>query len=208
MASRYADAVFTAQQTLEGAVAFRDDIRARAAAFGRAPDTVAVLPGICPVIGSTEAEARSRADELDGLIVVEYALHQLREFLGVDLSSHPLDEPLPELPGADGVETHKSRFALIVELAQREQLTLRQLIAKMGGGRGHRVIAGTPEQVADELEAWFRAGGADGFNVMPPALPRDGVAFLDEVVPLLVQRGLFRSEYEEGTLRARYGADG
>ncbi|MDO8188627.1 LLM class flavin-dependent oxidoreductase [Conexibacter sp. JD483] len=205
LASRYADAVFTAQQTLDGAVAFREDIRARAGAHGRDPDRVVVLPGICPVIGATEAEARERAEELDGLIVTEYALHQLREFLGVDLSGHPLDAPLPPLPAADGIETHKSRFALIVELAQREQLTLRQLIARMGGGRGHRVIAGAPEQIADELEAWFRAGAADGFNVMPPALPRDGVAFLDRVVPELQRRGLFRSEYGETSLRARYG---
>ncbi|MDO8212635.1 LLM class flavin-dependent oxidoreductase [Conexibacter sp. CPCC 206217] len=205
LASRYADAVFTAQQTLDGAQAFRADIRARAGAHGRDPDTVKVLPGICPIIGSTEAEARAREAELGELIVVEYALHQLTEFLGVDLSDHPLDEPLPPLPQESTVQTHRSRFGLILEMAEREQLTVRQLIARMGGGRGHRVIAGTPEQIADELETWFREGAADGFNIMPPAIPQDATPFLEQVVPELRRRGLFRSAYDEGTLRDRYG---
>jgi FMN-dependent oxidoreductase (nitrilotriacetate monooxygenase family) len=206
LASRYADAVFTAQQTLAGARDFRADIRARAAAHGRDPAAVKVLPGLCPIIGSTEAEARAREAELTSLIVTEYALYQLKEFLGVDLAGHPLDAPLPPLPEAGSVQTHQSRFGLIAEMARREQLTLRELIGRMGGGRGHRVIAGVPERVADEMEQWYRDGGADGFNIMPPAIPQDATAFLEHVVPQLRRRGLFRHEYGPGTLRERYAS--
>ncbi|WP_239134583.1 hypothetical protein [Rugosimonospora africana] len=126
---------------------------------------------------------------------------------GVDLSSHPLDEPVPLhlLPDPQEVQGNRSRFSLIVNLARRERLTLRQLLRRLAGARGHLTTAGTSRQVADLIEHWFTLGAADGFNVMPPLLPDHFDAFVDEVVPILRARGLTRSGYPDGTLRDYYG---
>ncbi|MFJ7723937.1 LLM class flavin-dependent oxidoreductase, partial [Rhodococcus erythropolis] len=102
---------------------------------------------------------------------------------------------------------NKSRYQLVKDLAESENLTVRELIGKLGGGRGHRTFAGTPEQVADELTEWFDKGAADGFNIMPPYLPGGLELFVDRVVPILQARGLFRTEYTESTLRGHYGLD-
>jgi FMN-dependent oxidoreductase (nitrilotriacetate monooxygenase family) len=204
-AGRYAEAVFTAQQTLDDGQRFYAALKQAAVAAGRDPDLVKVLPGIAPVLGGTEAEARALADELEELIVPEHALAQLSGMTGVDLTGLQLDGPLPELPDATTVQSHQSRYQLVVDLARRERLTVRQLIGRLGGGRGHRVVAGTPEQVADQIELWFTEGAADGFNVMPPLLPSGLDDFVDHVVPLLRARGLFRHEYTGRTLREHYG---
>ncbi|MFI2347684.1 LLM class flavin-dependent oxidoreductase [Streptomyces sp. NPDC019443] len=204
-AARYAEAVFTAQQTLADGQTFYKDLKSRLAKYGRTPDQLKILPGICPIIGGTEAEALALADELTGLQVPEYGLQQLSGMLGTDLSGLPLDGPLPALPEEQDINGNKSRFTLVAELARREQLTIRQLIARLGGGRGHRVFAGTSEQIADQLEQWFTEGAADGFNIMPPYLPGGLDDFVDQVVPLLQDRGLFRTEYSGRTLRDHYG---
>jgi len=109
------------------------------------------------------------------------------------------------LPSEDAIQGHKSRYSLILNLARRERLTVRQLLGRLGGGRGHRTFAGTPEQVADAIELWWDNGAADGFNIMPPVLPSGLEAFVEHVVPLLQKRGLFRTEYEGRTLRENYG---
>ncbi|WP_406306511.1 LLM class flavin-dependent oxidoreductase [Streptomyces sp. NBC_00885] len=206
-AARYAEAVFTAQQTLTDGQTFYKDLKSRLAKYGRRPDQLKILPGICPVIGATEAEARALEDELTGLQVPEYGLQQLSGMLGTDLSGLPLDGPLPELPEERDINGNKSRFTLVADLARREQLTIRQLIARLGGGRGHRVFAGTPEQIADQLEEWFTQGAADGFNIMPPYLPGGLDDFVDQVIPVLQDRGLFRTEYSGRTLREHYGLE-
>lgn len=206
LAARFAEAVFTAQQTVDEARAFYTDLKARAVAFGRDPETIKILPGIVPVIGSTEAEAAAKDRELDEAIVAEYALQQLAGTLRIPPAQLELDKQLPaELVGEDAIEGAKSRYTLIVELARRERLTVRQLIGRLGGGRGHRTFTGTPEQVADTIEDWFRGGVADGFNIMPPVLPSGLELFVDHVVPILRARGLFRSEYTSATLRGHYG---
>lgn len=203
LAARYAEAVFTAQQTLADAQAFYADLKGRAALVGR---DVIILPGIVPVLGSTEAEALAREEELDSLIRPEYARAQLAKTLRVSPEDLPLDRPLPaELPDEDAIEGAKSRYTLIVNLARRENLTVRQLIGRLGGGRGHRTFSGTPEQVADAIQDWFDHGAADGFNVMPPVLPSSLTDFVDHVVPILRSRGLFRDEYTGTTLRDHYG---
>ncbi|MEV7413907.1 LLM class flavin-dependent oxidoreductase [Streptomyces sp. NPDC089919] len=204
-AAEFAEAVFTAQQTLADAQAFYKDLKSRLPRFGRSERELLVLPGICPVIGSTEAEARRLEQELTDLQVPEYGLAQLSGMLGTDLTGLPLDGPLPELPEERQINGNKSRFTLVAELARRDGLTLRELIARLGGGRGHRVFAGTPEQIADELEEWFTRGAADGFNIMPPYLPGGLDDFVDQVVPVLQARGLFRTEYTGRTLRDHYG---
>jgi FMN-dependent oxidoreductase (nitrilotriacetate monooxygenase family) len=205
-AARHAEAVFTAQQTLSDAQAFYADLKARVAAAGRDPDGVKILPGIAPVLGGTEEEAQERAAELERLIVSEYGLAQLSEILEVPVDRFELDAPLPaDLPDPSGLDGMRSRSKLVLDLARRERLTVRQLLSRLGGGRGHRTFVGTPDQAADLIEEWFVEGAADGFNVMGPALPGDLEAFAEHVVPLLQARGLFRTEYEGRTLREHYG---
>ncbi|MDX3001460.1 LLM class flavin-dependent oxidoreductase [Kribbella solani] len=206
LAARYAEAVFTAQQTLEDAQDFYRDLKARTAALGRDPSSVKILPGIVPVIGSTVAEAEALERQLDELIRPEYARLQLAKTLRVAPEELPFDQQLPaELPDEDEIEGAKSRYTLIVTLARRERLTVRELIGRLGGGRGHRTFTGTPEQVADAIQHWFEADAADGFNIMPPVLPSGLTMFVDEVIPILQARGLFRTEYTGTTLRDHYG---
>ncbi|WP_431958423.1 LLM class flavin-dependent oxidoreductase [Nocardia lijiangensis] len=207
-AARYAEAVFTAQQTLDDGKAFYTDLKDRARRLGRDPELLKILPGIVPVIGDTERHARELDAELAQLISPEYARRQLAERFALPLEKLDLDSELPEnLPTEDDIEGAKSRFTLIVNLARRERLTLRELITRLGGGRGHRTFAGTAEQVADTIEEWFREGAADGFNVMPAVLPSGLDRFVDEVVPILQARGLFRTDYTATTLRGHYGLD-
>ncbi|WP_113700997.1 LLM class flavin-dependent oxidoreductase [Nonomuraea lactucae] len=204
-AARYAEAVFTAQQTLDEAREFYADLKGRLARYGRRPDQLLVLPGISPIIGSTEEEARRLAQELEDLIVPAYGLTQLANLIGVELSEDALDRPLPDV----SVETEgaQSRRKLVIDLARRDGLTVRQLLARLAGGRGHRVVAGTPERIADEIQEWFTGDAADGFNIMPPLLPGGLDDFVDHVVPELQVRGLFRTEYEGRTLRENYGLE-
>ena len=206
-AARYAEAVFTAWQTIEEAQAFYADLKRRVAAAGRDPEHVKVLPGIVPVLGSTEAEAKRLERELEELLVSDYGLAQLSGILTVPLTADDLDRPVSslDLPSEQEINGNRSRFVLVTDLGRREGLTVRQVIARLGGGRGHRTFTGTPEQVADTLEHWFRDGAADGFNIMPPLLPTVLEAFVDQVVPILQDRGLFRREYEGAALREHYG---
>ncbi|PKW07829.1 FMN-dependent oxidoreductase, nitrilotriacetate monooxygenase family [Streptomyces sp. 1222.5] len=206
-AARYAEAVFTAQQTLADAQAFYADLKSRTAQAGRDPGHIKVLPGIVPVLGSTQAEARAAEQLLEDHIVYDHGVGRLESLLQLEPGSLELDAPLPaDLPPESAVEGAKSRYTLVVELARRERLTVRQLIGRLGGGRGHLTFAGTPEQVADKIETWFTRGAADGFNIMPAVLPSGLDAFVEHVVPLLRARGLLRTGYgPRRTLRERYG---
>jgi FMN-dependent oxidoreductase (nitrilotriacetate monooxygenase family) len=205
-AARYAEAIFTAHQSLASAQDFYADIKARARGVGRNADQVLVLPGIVPIIGSTEAEAIALAQQLDDLRIPEYGLRALASVLEVETSELPLDEQLPrhvvDRPRREGFV---SRADLIVDFATREHLTVRQVLSRLGGGRGHNVVVGTPEQIVDVLVTWFDEGAADGFNVMGAALPAGLEAFIEHVLPELRSRGLFREEYDGRTLRENYG---
>ncbi|MET8006504.1 LLM class flavin-dependent oxidoreductase [Nonomuraea glycinis] len=205
-AARHAEAIFTAHQTLANARDFYADVKSRVKAAGRDPALVKVLPGISPFIGSTEAEALALREEFNELTQPEYSLHQLRHLLGIDLTGYDLDGPVPreELPTHEQ-RGYGSRFQVVVDIIDREQPTIRQLLHHLAGARGHWVTAGTPEQIADRMQEWFEGGAADGFNVMPPYLNGGFDVFADEVVPILRRRGLFRKEYDGSTLRSHYG---
>ncbi|MFF0778776.1 LLM class flavin-dependent oxidoreductase [Streptomyces sp. NPDC003720] len=206
-AARYAEAVFTAQQTLADAQAFYADLKSLTAGAGRDPEHIKVLPGIVPVLGATEAEARANERVLEDHIVPEHGRARLESLLHLEPGALDLDRELPgDLPPESAIEGAKSRYTLVVELARRERLTVRQLIGRLGGGRGHLTFAGTPEQVAGQIETWFTQGAADGFNIMPAVLPSGLEAFVEHVVPLLRRRGLLRDAYgPRRTLRERYG---
>jgi len=206
LAARHAEAVFSASQSLEESQAYRRDLHTRAAAYGRGPQAVKVLAGLATVVGATEAEARQRRNQLIDLIPWRYSLTRLAGTLGVTPDRLKLDERLPDnlsLP-ANGNGNH-TFFNATLALAQRHGHTVRELIYALTGGGGHRVIVGTPEQIADDIESWFRAGAADGFNLMPDALPSGLQDFVDGVVPILQRRGIFRHDYQGTTLREHLG---
>ncbi|TAP25661.1 LLM class flavin-dependent oxidoreductase [Arthrobacter sp. S41] len=207
-AGQWAEAIFTAHQSFESARDFYQEIKTKAVGYGRSEQSVKVLPGIVPILGSTEAEALELADALDDLILPEYAKKTLAQQLHVAPDVLELDEVLPEgLETATSKEKSTSRRDLILDLGYRKNLTVRQIIRELGSGRGHQTFAGTPEQLADRIEYWFKAGAADGFNIMAPVLPSGLETFAEHVVPLLQQRKLFRTDYDQSTLRGHYGLE-
>jgi FMN-dependent oxidoreductase (nitrilotriacetate monooxygenase family) len=205
-AARHAEAIFTAHQTYDRAADFYRDIKTRAKAAGRDPDGVLVLPGIVPFIGSTEEEAAELARRFDELRIPEYGLGQLAWNFETDPSVFELDGPLPDfILARPKLQGSQSRSDLIIELAVRENLTVREILSRLGGGRGHFTFIGTPDQAADTIISWFEGGAADGFNVMAPALPSQLEAFIEHVLPILRDKGLFREEYRGTSLRDHYG---
>ncbi|MGI6246225.1 MAG: LLM class flavin-dependent oxidoreductase [Pseudochelatococcus sp.] len=210
-ASKYAELIFTAAQTLEEAQAFYKDIKQRAQGHGRDPDKIKVLPGIYPYIRDTEENARRFHEEIRDLIDIETGISNLEKTLGgIDLSGLDVDERIPpeRLPDIDSLTRRKSRPALFKSLALDKGYTIRQLIHVQLSSNGHWSIVGTPEQLADGLETWFRERGADGFNlVLPVYIPGTIDIIVEEVVPILQKRGLFRREYAGRTLRENLGLD-
>jgi FMN-dependent oxidoreductase (nitrilotriacetate monooxygenase family) len=205
LAARIADVVFTAQNDLDEALAFYKALKAQVTAFGRRSSDVLVMPGVMPVVGRTAAEARAIFAELNRHIDTSpQALTVLSERLGADISGYPMDGPVPELPETEHL---KSRAALLLQMARRDGLTLRQLFHRVAAARGHLLLVGGPAEIADTLERWFRAGAADGFNVMPPFFPGQFDEFATGVVPILQERGLFRADYSGTTLRDNLGLE-
>jgi len=207
-AARNAEAIFTAHQTLGDAQAFYDDIKKRAVDLGRDPESIKVLPGISPFIGDTEKEAIELQREFNDLTLPAYGIKQIASQASIDLSGLELDEqvPLERIAGiGDILDNRNSRQTLVAKIIERDRPTLRELLHRFAGARGHNVVAGTPIQIADIIATWFEQGAADGFNVMPPQYPIMLDTFGEKVVPILQDRGLFRTDYEGSTLRDHYG---
>lgn len=206
LAARHAEAVFSASQSFEESLAYSRALNSRAAALGRGPHAVKVLAGLTTIIGATEAQAIRRRDDLIDAIPWDYSLARLAGILGTTPDRLRLDQQLPDdlaLPaGGNGNHTF---FHATLAAARAKSLTVRQLVRELAGGGGHRVIVGTPEQIADDIAHWYEAGAADGFNLMPDALPDGLQDFVDGVVPLLQRRGIFRTEYSGRTLRDHLG---
>jgi FMN-dependent oxidoreductase (nitrilotriacetate monooxygenase family) len=206
LAARTADVIFTARNTLESARSFRDDIKSRAQAFGRNPQSVKVLPGLAPILGGTEAQARRRKDDLDRL-AGNAELRKLALRIGVRIDQLDLDAPLPVdlIKANDSFRGSEGFRSAAVNLATAERLTVRELLYHNGGG--HLQVVGTPEQVADTIANWHQSGAADGFNLMIDVLPDGLDSFVAEVVPLLQKCGAFRTEPSGSTLRANLGIE-
>lgn len=206
LAAATAEVVFTAQPSLEKAQQFYRDIKRRVVAQGRAPGAVRVMPGLFAVVGTSQGEADDKFGQLQQLIEPAAGLALLGRMIGnFDLSSYPLDGPLPELPQTD--DGQRSRQQLLTDLAQGESLTIRQLYERIAGGRGHFTVIGTAQSIADQIQAWFEQEAADGFNFMAPVLPGGLDDFLTLVVPELQRRGLFRTAYSGSTLRHHLGLE-
>lgn len=203
LAARTAEVIFVAHQTFDEAQAFYRDIKGRAVEYGRDPDAIKIMPGIFPVIGRSQAEAEDKFARLQNLIHPVVGVQLLSNMIGgFDLSGYPVDGPLPDIPETNG---GKSRQQLLIDLARRDNLTIRQLYLRIAGARGHQQVIGTPQSVADQLQQWFEEGGADGFNIMSPWLPGGLDDFIELALPELRRRGLFRTEYSGATLRQHLG---
>ncbi|MFF0817844.1 NtaA/DmoA family FMN-dependent monooxygenase [Rhodococcus sp. NPDC003318] len=207
LAAAHAELVYTASSNVDAARAWAEDLRDRVEARGRARDSIKVMLGVAPVVAETDAEAQRILDELDDFIDDRAALPMLEKLLGgVDLSGLDLDERIPEelLPETSQVWV-ESRYRLLRGLAVDEGFSVRKLIRVAQRGGGHWSPVGSVERVADQMEEWFRAGAADGFNFLPLYNPAGLEAITTLLVPELVRRGLFRSEYEGATLRENLG---
>lgn len=201
LGARVGNLLFTTQVDLDESRSFVADVKRRAAAFGRNLDHVKVLPGLTPILGRTEGEARELAAELGSHVSEQATLQFLQQsFGGVDLSGHDLDAPFPDIRSQLPAHASVSRPELFIRTALSEGLTLRQMVQRIGLSIGHRSFVGTPDQLTDEMERWFTSGGADGFVILPADLPVGFAQFVEEVVPRLQARGLFRSEYRGRTL--------
>ncbi|WP_206930778.1 LLM class flavin-dependent oxidoreductase [Roseococcus thiosulfatophilus] len=202
LAARTADVAFAVVQDFEEARAQYAALKSRLPAQGRRPGEVAVLPGVMPIVGRTEREALDKLAQLQAFISPTNARQLLQDRLGVDLAGRDMDAPLGEMPLFDG--GHGFARALLNK-AKRDNLTLRDIYNLLGAARGHWVLCGAAEQVADTLQHWFENGAADGFNVMPSHFPGGMEDFVELVVPILQRRGLFRTHYEGTTLRDLLG---
>ncbi|WP_409076137.1 LLM class flavin-dependent oxidoreductase (plasmid) [Pantoea sp. C3] len=202
LAAETAEVVFTAAASLEEAQQFYQSQKAQVEAAGRDPAHVVIMPGVMPIVGRTREDAKALWKELNTLVDIDNGLKQLSLRFGLDLSTYPLDGPVPEVPLGEG---NQSRVKLLTEMAKRENLTLRELAAIAAGSRGHRVIVGTAEDIADDFQLWLEQGGADGFNIMPAIMPEQLDLFVELVIPELRRRGLFPEDYAYSTLRENLG---
>jgi FMN-dependent oxidoreductase (nitrilotriacetate monooxygenase family) len=200
IAAASADIVFTAQLSLQDAIAYYASVKSRLARYRRAEDNLLILPGILPVVGRTVTEAQAKHQQLQDLIHPLVGLAHIFSPMG-DLSGYPVDGPVPEPKDPE----LRSRAQLMLDKARRENLTIRQLYLAMSSGRGHRTVTGTASQVADTMQEWIEARAADGFNIIPSHLPAGIDDFVELVVPELQRRGLYRTEYEGHTLRENLG---
>lgn len=204
LAARRAEAIYAVAYDLPAAQAYYRDIKQRVRALGRT-DPVPIMPGLVTYVASTDAEARRKQQALDELLPAPDALRQLSLYVGQDCSGWSLDEPVPRLPPLDAFTGPKGRYATVLRIIEQERPTVRQLLGRLAAGGGHCTLVGTPGKIADEIERWWRNDGADGFNLMPPALPSGIADFIDHVIPELQARGLFRKAYQGRTLRDHLG---
>ncbi len=198
-AAKYAEVIYAAAQTLEEAKSFYADVKGRLAKYGREPDHLKVTPGLFFHIGSSRQEAEEKYLSFREAV----DLSGRKQFYGVDLSHCSLDDPLPE--GLPEPVNGRGRWRQLVALARRENLSIRELILRFSVVHGHRIVVGTPVDVADQLEDWFVNEGADGFNLKPSFQPDSLEDFINLVVPELQRRGIFRTEYKGTTLREHLG---
>ncbi len=204
LAAKYAEVIFTSQQNLEDAQAFYRDVKGRLVKYGRHADDSKIMPGVSIFVAKTEEEAQAKYDLLNSLILPDVGLGLLSGLSGgIDLSKYDLDAPFPKINDAD--LTFSSRQQLIIDIAKEHNFTIRQLYEYIASARGHWTLIGTPEQVVDQLQAWFENEAADGFNILPPSTPAGLNDFVEFIVPELQRRGLFRTEYEGITLRENLG---
>jgi alkanesulfonate monooxygenase SsuD/methylene tetrahydromethanopterin reductase-like flavin-dependent oxidoreductase (luciferase family) len=205
-AARIAEVMFTIAADRDKAVIFRDELRTMLADVGRDPAGVRIMPGIAPILGGTEEEARANEARYLELLHPRIQLAMLGDQFGMDFSGHAMDAPLPmdDIRQSPRVLSGMRDPARLIG-EDGEVPTLGEYLRRQARVRAHHSFVGTPEQLADMLDDWSAAGACDGFNLMFPVQSEGVPAFVDEVVPILRKRGLVRQDYEETTLRGHLG---
>ena len=201
LAAETAEMVFAAGGPLADCQRYYADVKARAAKAGRDPEHVKILPGCLVVVGDTVEQARAKRAHLDSLVHPDSGIASLSIALGTDASKFDLDGPLPDIPETNQSQSGRQR---VIDRARRDNLTVRQL-AQTAGAYGGLALVGTAKTIADQMEEYFHARACDGFNIMFPWVPGGLDEFVDEIVPELQRRGVFRKEYEGKTLRENLG---
>lgn len=207
-AARNGEVVFTAHQTIEQAKLFYKRVKEAATTYNRNPNHIKIMPGIMPYIGKTKEEAQEKYDRLTRLIPIESAIGAISSFFEFDFTTFDPNGPLPYEQLENKVEEYnrmKSRIDLFIRTAKEQNLTIADLGRRLLGGRGHYEFIGTYDEFVETLETWFNDYACDGFNIMAPVLPSDLEDFVDEIIPRLQSKGLFRTEYEGTTLRDNLG---
>jgi FMN-dependent oxidoreductase (nitrilotriacetate monooxygenase family) len=206
LSARSADLVFSVVNgdKASAKIAY-DSLKQRVIKHGRAPHEVPILPGVMPIIGDTDAQAKEQLDRLQSWLTPTNALALVSQRIGYDISGYPLDGPVPDFP--EKTDRGQAFSRTLLEMARREKMTLRDLYNVTAAARGHWVTCGTPKKIADTFEEWFAGGLADGFVVMPAYFPGAFDDFVDKVVPELQRRGLYRTEYAGKTLRSHLGLE-
>jgi FMN-dependent oxidoreductase (nitrilotriacetate monooxygenase family) len=202
LAAETAEVIFNGPNNLDDARRFYADVKGRMQAHGRSSDHLKILPGAFVVVDDTLAEARAKKARLDSLVHPDSGIATLSVQLGHDVSGLDLDGPLPDIPESNASRSARQK---LLDMARRDNLTVRQLAQYVGGSFGVLELIGTPTMIADQMEEWLVTDGCDGFNVMFPYLPGGLDNFVDRVVPELQRRELFRREYEGTTLRENLG---
>ena len=208
VAARFAEGVFTPQHSLADAQEFYRDLKGRMARYGRPPEALKIMPGLNAIVGRTKKEAEEQHRFLQEHIHPDVGLELLSNQLGnFDLSEYDPDGPLPEIPVGATALSGQTSMRHILRWAREEGLTIRQIYQRFAGARGQRTLIGSPSDIVDDMEVWFRGYGVDGFLVHPSHLPGGLDDFVDLVIPELQSRGLFRAEYEGATLRENMGLE-
>jgi len=198
IAAKNADVVYSASFNMSAAKEYYADLKSRLKKHGRTDDQLLIMPGLTTYVGKTRQEAQDKYDRLQELIDPVSGLSVLFSTLG-DLSEYDVDGPVPNVTSG----TVNSIAQGLIEMARRDNLTIRQLY-KLRASGGRQLI-GTAADIVDDMEMWFREGAADGFNLCPAILPGGVDDFVGLILPELRKRGLFRTEYESGTLRGNLG---
>jgi FMN-dependent oxidoreductase (nitrilotriacetate monooxygenase family) len=204
LAAMHADLNFALVRTIDEGQRYRKDFDDRLRRVGRQPGDLKVLPGILPIVARSRSEAQEKRDFLETLVPARVGVDLVSSWCGLDLSTYPIDGPLPPLPDVSTYDGQRTNLERLKAFA-KENLTIREIARRISNAGTGPVMAGTPVEIADEMEAWYSAGAADGFNLMFPLLPDDWLNFAKLVVPELQRRGLTRKEYAAGTLRDRLG---
>jgi FMN-dependent oxidoreductase (nitrilotriacetate monooxygenase family) len=205
LAARTAEVVFTHWDNIEESKRFYQKLKSQLHDFGRSEDELHILHGISPIVGETEKIAQEKYKELQQLIDPYESLKFVSGYMGnVDFSNYSLDTPAKEVEFPK-VNSIQSQFNEMKKIIEEEDLKVGDLYTRFFGAARRDGFIGTPTQVADEMEKWFKEKATDGFMIQFPLLPRDLEDFVELVVPILQERGLFRSDYEGATLRDHLG---
>ncbi|PJR92107.1 F420-dependent methylene-tetrahydromethanopterin reductase [Ochrobactrum sp. 695/2009] len=214
LAASHADVIYSRHGTLEAGQAFYRDVKQRLAGYGRSPNSLKILPGATFVLGDTQEDAEEKLREIRlQQVSPKSAITFLEQVWNRDLSAYDPDGPLPELePDVaheqlalgraarydDRIETARTWR----ELAEREKLSIRDLIIKV---TARQQFVGTPQTIAEEINAYVQADAADGFVFAPHLTPGGFDEFVEKVVPILQEKGVFRAEYTGETLKENLG---